>query len=390
MPVVPWVISAKSAGGLRAQAARLAGWAQQAGPDVRLVGAGLVRSRAVLDYRAVVVGPDRDTLIDRLREVTATSPASAGKTVLLFSGQGSQRVGMGQQLAAAFPVFAAVWEEAWELLGGEVMPESVEQTGWAQPALFAFEVALFRLLQSWGVRPDLLIGHSVGEVAAAHVAGVLSLADACRLVAARARLMQALPSGGAMLRVPLSEAEVLARGWDVDVAAVNGPGSVVLSGPRSVLERVERSAGVGCGWLRVSHGFHSVLMEPMLAEFAAVLDGLSWSAPRIAVVSTLTGQVSDDIAAPGYWCAQARRTVRFADAVRTAAQLGGTRFAEVGPGSALTVMTADCLSGLPATALVPARASEPQEVLTGLGELFTAGATVDWPALFDAVPATRV
>jgi malonyl CoA-acyl carrier protein transacylase/acyl carrier protein len=300
---------------------------------------------------------------------------------------------MGQELAAVFPVFARVWGQVWAHFGEEVGVHAPEGTGWAQPALFALEVALFRLLESWGVRADVLVGHSVGEVAAAHVAGVLSLADACALVGARARLMQGLPSGGAMLRVAVAEQEVARRGWAAEVAAVNGPASVVLAGPREVLAEVARTAGAASGWVRASHAFHSALVEPMLEEFGAVLGTLAWGRPGIPVVSTLTGRLAegDDLACPGYWLRQARHAVRFADAVSAAAGLGVTRFAEVGPGSALAVMAGECLEPpAAAVALLRAGLAEPRAVLAGVGELFCRGADADWAAVLREVPDQRV
>ncbi|HEY8980857.1 MAG TPA: beta-ketoacyl synthase N-terminal-like domain-containing protein, partial [Streptomyces sp.] len=216
-PVVPWVLSARSETALREQARRLLAHVETADPVD--VGAALVSTRASLEYRVVVLGADRDELRARLAELADGEPGAGvvtgtatqgGRTAFLFTGQGAQRSGMGRELAAAFPVFADAFEEVCAgfdgLLPGSLKDvvfggEGLDRTEWTQPALFAFEVALFRLLASWGVTPDYVAGHSIGELTAAYVAGVFSLRDACRVVAARARLMQALPEGGAMLAV---------------------------------------------------------------------------------------------------------------------------------------------------------------------------------------------
>jgi acyl transferase domain-containing protein len=414
LPVLPWVVSAKTADALTQQAKRLlAHLTDESAPDVAV---SLARTRTALDQRAVVVGADRDELIRGLTALAGDEPAASvvrgvarptGLTALLFAGQGAQRLGMGRELHAGFPAFAAALDSAVAELDRhldrpllDVMwgadAALLDRTEFAQPGLFAVEVALYRLVESWGIRPDYVAGHSIGELAAAHVAGVLSLADAAALVAARGRSMQALPSGGAMVAVAVPEAEVLPFVTDaVSIAAINGPESVVLSGAEeAVLAVAGHFAALGrkTSRLTVSHAFHSVLMEPMLAEFGRVAAGLSYAEPSIPVVSNVTGGLAADVATPGYWVRHVRDAVRFADGIGFLHARGVTRFAELGPDGVLTGM-AQRILGSENSVLVPVlRRNRPEaaSAVAALGELFASGLPVDWPAFFAGTGARRV
>ncbi|MET8552585.1 type I polyketide synthase, partial [Micromonospora zamorensis] len=391
--IVPWTLSARSPGALRDQAARLLTWVTGGEqPDAVDVGHSLATTRAALTERLVVLGPQH---ADALAAAAAGKPAadlvtgeiSDGKLAFVFSGQGSQRPGMGLDLAEAFPVYADAFDAACAELDlhldrpiREVIADGAEalnQTVHTQAALFAVEVALFRLVESFGVTSDYLVGHSIGEIAAAHVSGVLSLADAAKLVAARGRLMQALPAGGVMVAVRATEADVLPLLTDgVSVAAVNGPRSVVLSGTEdevaAVAARFEKSKR-----LRVSHAFHSVLMEPMLTEFAQVAATLTYESPRVPVVSNLTGQVAETQDA-AYWVRHVREAVRFADGIATLEAEGVTTFVEIGPDGVLSAMGADCVTD---AVFVPVQRSDrdqPTTLLTALAHVFVRGVAVDW------------
>ncbi|MFI7709294.1 type I polyketide synthase, partial [Nonomuraea sp. NPDC049480] len=419
LPLVPWVVSAKDAQALAAQAGRLKEWASEQ-PELRVadVGWSLATGRAVLDRRAVVVGEDRDELLAGLQALadggvaagTVTGAGAGGKLAFLFAGQGSQRVGMGAALAEAFPVFADALEDVCKVLD-PLLPHPVrdvmfidphgvlDETGMTQPALFAFEVALYRLLTSLGVQADVLAGHSVGEIAAAHVAGVLSLHDACTLVAARARLMQALPSGGAMLAVAATEEEVLplldGLTDRVGIAAVNAPGAVVVSGDEEAIAGIERQVDVRTRRLRVSHAFHSPLIEPMLEEFRQVAESLTYHEPAIPIISDVTGQKAQagQLTDPGYWVDHVRQAVRFADAVTTARAGGATVFVEVGPDGVLTSLARQTLDGDDAVVFVtPARKDrdESRAFLEALGQLHCRGVAVDWDAYFAEACPRRV
>ncbi|MFI6513879.1 SDR family NAD(P)-dependent oxidoreductase [Streptosporangium sp. NPDC050855] len=402
-----WTLSAGSQTALRAQAGRLSEHLDRHA-DLRAVDVAysLAKGRAVLEHRAVVMGTDHQELLERLSTLAAgretagvlTGRAEQGGLGFLFTGQGSQRVGMGRELYGSFPVFARAFDETTSLLDGHLHVPSVrevvfssengilDRTVFAQAGLFALEVALFRLLESWGVRPDILVGHSVGELAAAHVAGVMSLQDACALVAARGRLMQELPAGGAMIALQATEQEVTDLLLDgVSIAAVNGPQAVVVSGdeePVTALAHTLTSQGRKSRRLRVSHAFHSARMEPMLREFHRIAEGLTYQPPSIPVISNLTGEPITTFSAD-YWTDQIRRPVRFADALAHAASHGIDRFIELGPDGVLSAMGQDTLTDASFLPTIRNGRAEPETVLTAVAGAFVTGTTVDWAAYVD-------
>ncbi|WP_422070527.1 type I polyketide synthase [Streptomyces orinoci] len=426
---LPLVLSARGDRALRQQAERLAAHLRaRSGLRPPDVGHSLVTSRATLDQRAVVWSGDRDGLLAGLDALAQDRPApgltrgtaTEGALAFLFSGQGSQRPGMGRQLAGEFPVFAEALDEAAghldprldrplrEILHAEEgTPRAalLEQTAFTQAALFAYEMAMFRLLTHWGITPALLLGHSVGELAAAHAAGVFSLEDACTLVAARGRLMQRMPGTGAMVAIQATEAEVLplvaARAGEISLAAVNGPCSVVVSGAEGAVLEVAgywKERGRRTSRLRVSHAFHSPQMTGMLQEFGEVAGKLEFHPPRIPVVSNLTGEIATDeqLCSPEYWVRHAQAPVRFHTGMRALVAAGVRTFMEVGPSGTLTAMAQDCLAEQPAATgavVIPvARSGRPETgtTLAAVSRAFVQGTPVDWTRFFPQTGNRRV
>ncbi|RJQ77862.1 SDR family NAD(P)-dependent oxidoreductase [Amycolatopsis panacis] len=410
---VPYVLSGASPAAVRAQATALLSIVDEP-VDVAL---SLATTRATLESRGVVVGADRAELTAGLTALADGDPGAitgtgaAGRLAVLFTGQGAQRLGMGKRLYETFPAFATAFDEVCAHLPGikDIVfgadAETLDRTEHAQPALFALEVALFRLVTSWGVTPDFVAGHSIGELAAAHVAGVFSLADAAKLVLARGGMMQDLPAGGAMVAIEATEDEVApflapnakaVKGPFTDcgavkgpftaervwLAAVNGPSSVVLSGAEGpVLAVAARFPGRRTNRLTVSHAFHSGLMDPILAGFTALARTLTYAEPTIPVVSTLTGRIADRLTDPTYWAEHVRGTVRFADVVRTLHDEGASAFLELGPDAVLTAMGRGVLpDDAVFTAAQRKDRDEPHTLVSALGALHAHGVEVDWPA----------
>jgi acyl transferase domain-containing protein len=411
--VLPWVLSARSEPALRQQAARLRDLvAADASLPAADVGHSLVVTRSLFEHRAVVLGMERGELLEGLTELAAGEPGPGvvtwavpaggpGRVGFVFAGQGAQRAGMGRELHAASPSFAAEFDRACALLEAELgLPvaevvlgeggdERADQTVFAQAGLFAVEAGLVALLAAAGIEPDAVAGHSVGEIAAAYAAGVLSLEDACALVAARGRLMQAQPAGGAMIAVEATEAEItgaLTGVAGVSVAAVNAPSSVVVSGDAEAVRAVAagfEDQGRRIRRLRVSHAFHSHRMDPVLDELGQAAERLEHTAPRVAWAGALTGQLMPE-PGPEYWVRQARGAIRYADAVAALAAHGVSVFVEVGPGETLSGMGAEALDDTGDAVFVPLLRPgrpAPESVIAGLAEAFVCGAPVDWAAL---------
>ncbi|MET8687112.1 type I polyketide synthase [Streptomyces sp. NPDC004732] len=427
--VVPWVVSARSREALRAQARGLALALASDGPTPEGdrpgtavdVGWSLLSTRALHERRAVVVGAEQADLVAGLEALAAEEPhptlvgpppvpVGAGKDVVwLFSGQGSQVVGMGAGLYERFPVFAEAFDEVCGLLdvelGGSVREvvfrgsrERLDHTMWAQAGLFALQVSLARLWESVGVRPGVVVGHSIGEIAAAYVAGVFSLEDACRVVGARARLMGALPEGGAMCAVQATPGELAAglEGSGVSVAAVNTPDSTVISGPADEVEKVAalwREQGRKTKALSVSHAFHSVLMEPMLADFTEAIRGVEFAAPRVPLISNVSGvEAGEEIAAPEYWAKHVRQAILFQPAIAEVAHRAAV-FVELGPSPVLATAAqhtldavADPTGGFEPLVTASLHSGLPDDVAfaQAMARLHTAGITVNWSGFFPA------
>jgi acyl transferase domain-containing protein/NADPH:quinone reductase-like Zn-dependent oxidoreductase len=423
---LPWIVSGRGEDALRAQAEQLARHVT-AHPELSVadIGYSLSASRSSWEDRAVVLGDSRADLLAGLAALARGDAApgvsrgrsrESAKLAFLFSGQGSQRPGMGSGLYQGFPVFADALDEVCEVLDGLLehslrvvlfaaggSSPSVDATQYAQPALFAVEVALFRLLEHWGITPDVLLGHSVGEIAAAHCAGILSLSDACALVAIRGRLMGALPAGGTMAAIEATEAELgpLIAGFPgrVSMAASNGPSATVISGDQEAVANIAgqlATMGRKTHLLRVSHAFHSAHMDPVLDDFRQAIAALDYRPPVIPVVSNINGELAGgaEMCTADYWVRHIREPVRFLEGMRSLHAADVTACLGIGPDSGLIAMAQDCLGEQPGQPVLAAalRGNWPEvpALTRAIARLHVHGIPVRWASFFEGHDARTV
>jgi polyketide synthase 12 len=425
IPSIPVIVSGRSESALIGQAKRL----------LRLTGAhaahstldiahSLATTRTHFDYRACVVADDLKAGLDDLVEYGLSSKVVTGvakpepNLAMLFTGQGAQRATMGRNLYERFPRFASALDEICArfdplldrplkqvIFADEGSSDAVllHETSYTQPALFTIEAALFELLSSWGISPKVLLGHSIGELTAAWVAGIFSLEDACTLVAARGRLMHSLPRSGAMASLNVSADEIdgmLSSFPGIDVAGYNGPLSTVVSGDATAIDALIshfEQQGSKTRRLTVSHAFHSHHMDAMLEEFGQIAAAIQYQAARIPIISNISGEfaANGELSTPDYWVRHVRQAVRFHDGVRCLERQGIDLCLELGPHGVLTSMAGACLSerGQERIPLVPVLRKDKPEVetlISALGALHCHGFAVDWRSFFMPLGARTV
>lgn len=423
LPAYPLLVSGKSSAALRNQIQTLTTFLEKQKPDLKDLAYSLATSRTHFAYRVVLPSNSPAKALSALKDLqedkaaldaAASSEASLGKTAFLFTGQGSQRPGMGQGLYEHFSVFKKSMDEIAEHLDKHLaqplLPvifssdaETLSQTQFTQPALFALEVSLYRLWESLGVVPQVVLGHSVGEIAAAHVAGVFSLADACKLVAARGKLMQALPAGGAMASIRAGADAVRAAiqstelRESVEIAAVNTPNQTVVSGTGEGVDAIIAhfdSKGTQAKALVVSHAFHSSLMDPILKGFALIAGSITYHEPKLALISNVTGKrAGPEVAAANYWVEHIRKPVVFQSGIQTCVDDGVQFFVEIGPHPVLCGMGSQCAPDNDAIKWVPslrAKDSDWETMLSAIGQAHVGGHPVTWASLFAGSGAAAI
>ncbi|MEV7296185.1 SDR family NAD(P)-dependent oxidoreductase [Streptomyces microflavus] len=413
---VPLLLSGKTPQAVAEQAQRLLTHLE-AHPDQNALDTACssALTRTALDHRAGIIATSRGELLTKLAEFTETPPATTtaakGKIAFLFTGQGAQRINMGNELAAIYPEFDRHLNDICSHFDPHLEQplrhtittgDKLNDTQYTQPALFAIEVALYRLITSFGITPDYLTGHSIGEIAAAHCAGILTLTDATTLVTARAHLMQSMPPGGTMIAIQAPEHTIrphlTGHETHIDIAAINTPNSTVISGTTHTAQTIAttlRNTGHKTHTLNTSHAFHSPHMNGMLNQFTTTTKNITHHPATTPLISTLTGKPTthQELQNPHYWANQVRHTVRFADAIKTLETEGVTTYVEIGPDTVLSALAAAGVEKPDAMAAIPLMGRgrpEDSTVAAALGALHGRGVRVDWEAFYAGTAARRV